>query len=132
MAARLRLPGGRGPSGAGGAAASPGGPAGLGSPGGSDGIGVSVMRGYARATYRLRWVIVLVWAAIAGVVIGLVIFFVQKRRHPGLEPSPYYPGREWTGGGNVQSQNTDEFVDVSAPPTSESTVDTATSTVASQ
>ena len=73
-----------------------------------------------------------VWAAIAGVVIGLVIFFVQKRRHPGLEPSPYYPGREWTGGGNVQSQNTDEFVDVSAPPTSESTVDTATSTVASQ
>ena len=69
MAARLRLPGGRGPSGAGGAAASPGGPAGLGSPGGSDGIGVSVMRGYARATYRLRWVIVLVWAAIAGLLV---------------------------------------------------------------
>ena len=35
-----------------------------------------------------------VWAAIAGVVIGLVIFFVQKRRHPGLEPSPYQPGRD--------------------------------------
>lgn len=73
-----------------------------------------------------------VWAAIIGVVVGLVIFFVQKRRHPGLEPSPYEPGREWTGDGNVQSQDTDAFVDVSAPPTSESTADTATSTVVSR
>ncbi|MBN9214305.1 MAG: prolipoprotein diacylglyceryl transferase [Microbacterium sp. SCN 70-200] len=72
-----------------------------------------------------------VWAAIFGVVIGLVIFFVQKRRHPGFEPSPYQRGREWTGGKNVQSQNTDEFVDVSAPPTRDTITDTATSTVAS-
>ena len=36
-----------------------------------------------------------VWAAIFGVILGIVIFFVQKRRHPGLEPSPYVPGREW-------------------------------------
>lgn len=72
-----------------------------------------------------------VWAAILGVVIGAVIFFVQKRRHPGLESSPYQPGREWSGG-NVQSQNTDEFVDVSAPPTRDSITDTATSTVASK
>jgi prolipoprotein diacylglyceryl transferase len=59
-----------------------------------------------------------VWAAIAGVVLGLVIFFVQKRRHPGYEPSPYVPGREWTPEGAVQSQDTDDFVDVSEPPTS--------------
>jgi len=57
-----------------------------------------------------------VWAAIAGVVLGLVILFVQKRRHPGYEPSPYVPGREWTGKRNVQSQDTDDFVDVSEPP----------------
>jgi prolipoprotein diacylglyceryl transferase len=59
-----------------------------------------------------------VWAAIAGVVLGLVIFFVQKRRHPGYEPSPYVPGREWTPEGAVQSQDTDDFVDVSEPPAS--------------
>lgn len=36
------------------------------------------------------------WGAIAAIVLGLVIFIVQTRRHPGLEPSPYRPGREWT------------------------------------
>ncbi|KAF2411907.1 prolipoprotein diacylglyceryl transferase [Microbacterium sp. B35-04] len=60
-----------------------------------------------------------VWAAILGVILGLVIFFVQKRRHLGLEPSPYVSGREWNAGQAVQSQNTDDFVDVSEPPTSE-------------
>src|SRR6185312_1980402 len=54
-----------------------------------------------------------VWAAIFGVVIGVVIMIVQKRRHPGLEPSPYRPGREW--GGRVQSGNTPDFVDISEP-----------------
>lgn len=72
-----------------------------------------------------------VWAAIAGVVVGLVIFIVQTRRHPGFEPSPYMRGREWTPDGVVQSQDTDEFVDVSAPPTREPVADDATSTVAS-
>lgn len=71
-----------------------------------------------------------VWAAILGVVIGLVIFFVQKRRHPGFEPSPYVPGREWSPEGAVQSQNTDDFVDVSEPPTSEVDEASATSTPA--
>jgi prolipoprotein diacylglyceryl transferase len=60
-----------------------------------------------------------VWAAIAGVVLGLVIFFVQKRRHLGFEPSPYVSGREWNAGQAVQSQDTDDFVDVTDPPTSE-------------
>lgn len=73
-----------------------------------------------------------VWAAIAGVVIGLAIFFVQKRRHPGLEPSPYVSGREWTAGQAVQSQNTDDFVDVSEPVTSEIDGASATSTPATK
>lgn len=73
-----------------------------------------------------------VWAAIAGVVIGLTIFFVQKRRHPGLEPSPYVSGREWTAGQAVQSQNTDDFVDVSEPVTSEIDGASATSTPATK
>lgn len=38
-----------------------------------------------------------VWAAWAAVVIGIVILIVQRRRHPGLEPSVYVPGREWQG-----------------------------------
>ena len=73
-----------------------------------------------------------VWAAIFGVVLGLVIFFVQKRRHLGIEPSPYVPGREWNLGQAVQSSETDDFVDVSEPPTSEAEGVSATSTPANQ
>ena len=36
-----------------------------------------------------------VWAAFAAVVLGVALFIVQSRRHPGLEPSVYRPGREW-------------------------------------
>ncbi|AZS36736.1 Prolipoprotein diacylglyceryl transferase [Microbacterium lemovicicum] len=78
-----------------------------------------------------------VWAAIVGVIVGLAIFFVQRRRHPGIEPSPYVPGREWSPQGTVQSQDTEDFVDVSAPPVSEGTTTevreaTATSTAATK
>jgi len=38
-----------------------------------------------------------VWAAWAAVVVGIVVLIVQRRRHPGLEPSVYVPGREWQG-----------------------------------
>jgi prolipoprotein diacylglyceryl transferase len=38
-----------------------------------------------------------VWAALAAIALGLVIILVQRQRHPGLEPSPYVPGREWIG-----------------------------------
>ncbi|MCX6501241.1 MAG: prolipoprotein diacylglyceryl transferase [Microbacterium sp.] len=72
-----------------------------------------------------------VWAAIFGVVLGLVIMTVQKRRHPGLEPSPYRPGREWTGKAAVQSQNSEDFVDVSEPPTTEAATGAATSSAPS-
>ena len=61
-----------------------------------------------------------VWAAIAGVLLGLAIIIIQKRRHPGLEPGPYVPGRERPGtGAAVQSEDTTEFVDVSEPPANE-------------
>jgi len=38
-----------------------------------------------------------VWAAIAAVLIGIIVFAVQSRRHTGTEPSVYRPGREWAG-----------------------------------
>ncbi len=73
-----------------------------------------------------------VWAAILGVLLGLVILFVQKRRHPGYEPSPYVPGREWTPEGAVQSQDTPEYVDTSEPPADDVPEGTATSAPASK
>ena len=36
-----------------------------------------------------------VWAALLAIVIGIIVFFVQNRRHIGIELSPYRPGREW-------------------------------------
>ncbi|MCR2785711.1 MULTISPECIES: prolipoprotein diacylglyceryl transferase [unclassified Microbacterium] len=73
-----------------------------------------------------------VWVAILGVVVGLVIIVVQKRRHTGGEPSVYVPGRQWYPDGVVQSQNTEDFVDVSAPPASDGSEETATSAVPSK
>ncbi len=57
-----------------------------------------------------------VWAAIAAVIAGIVILLVQKRRHPGFEPSPYVRGREWHPKGGVDSEDSIPFVDVSPPP----------------
>ncbi len=42
-----------------------------------------------------------VWAAIFAVIVGAVIIIVQRRRHPGIEPSPYVAGREWVPGTGV-------------------------------
>jgi prolipoprotein diacylglyceryl transferase len=47
-----------------------------------------------------------VWGAIIAVVVGVLVFIVQSRRHPGVEPSPYRLGREWTGQGTVDSKYT--------------------------
>lgn len=47
-----------------------------------------------------------VWGAFALVVAGVILFLVQRRRHPGAEPSPYVPGREWTPDGAVDSEAT--------------------------
>jgi len=60
-----------------------------------------------------------VWAAIIGVVVGIVILIVQTRRHVGLEPSPYVTGRQ-PKDDDVQSQdNPRDYVDVSEPPIDE-------------
>lgn len=71
-----------------------------------------------------------VWAAIFGVVLGIVIFVVQSRRHLGLEPSPYVPGRESKAPGAVDSGDPSDFVDVSEPPATSDTVGSATSSSA--
>ncbi|WP_156906038.1 prolipoprotein diacylglyceryl transferase [Agrococcus lahaulensis] len=34
-----------------------------------------------------------VWMAFLAIVVGVVVWVVQTRRHPGLEPSPWQPGR---------------------------------------
>lgn len=47
-----------------------------------------------------------VWASLAAIVIGLVIIIYQSRNHPGIEPSPYRPGREWSPAPAVDSQET--------------------------
>jgi prolipoprotein diacylglyceryl transferase len=35
-----------------------------------------------------------VWSALIGIAVGLIIFLVQTRRHPGNEPSAFRPGSE--------------------------------------
>ena len=57
-------------------------------------------RGFAEArnaSEMFLGVRVNVWASWAAVVLGIVLYLVQRRRHTGDEPSPYVPGREWTG-----------------------------------
>ncbi len=73
-----------------------------------------------------------VWAAIFAVVAGILIFVVQSRRHTGLEPSAYVPGREFNAtAAGVDSKNTDAgYVDLSEPedtkPDSDAAVATST------
>ena len=53
-----------------------------------------------------------VWASFAAIVIGVVIIIVQRRRHPGIEPSVYRPGREWTpADAEVDSDDTESDSD---------------------
>jgi prolipoprotein diacylglyceryl transferase len=37
-----------------------------------------------------------VWAALGSILLGVILLIVQSRRHPGIEPSVYRPGREWS------------------------------------
>jgi prolipoprotein diacylglyceryl transferase len=72
-----------------------------------------------------------VWAALFGVVLGIVILFVQTRRHPGLEPSPYQPGRAPRDAA-VESQNPDDFVDLSEPQTDDDRAEADATSAASR
>jgi prolipoprotein diacylglyceryl transferase len=48
-----------------------------------------------------------VWGAIFAIVFGIVILVVQTRRHPGLEPSVYLPGRpQWNSSSALDSEET--------------------------
>lgn len=52
-----------------------------------------------------------VWAAFAAVVLGIVIFIVQSRRHPGVEVDVYRPGRAWRPSGTeVELFDTDSLL----------------------
>ena len=77
-----------------------------------------------------------VWAALAAIVLGAIIIVVQRHRHPGLELSPYVPGREWIApDAGVEFEDSDsETRDQSddADETSESPEAAATSTSASR
>ena len=51
------------------------------------------------------------WGAVLAVVLGIALFVVQRRRHPGIEPSAYVPGREPEGAidsGETYSETDDD------------------------
>jgi prolipoprotein diacylglyceryl transferase len=56
-----------------------------------------------------------VWASFAAIVLGVIVFIVQSRRHPGKEPSAYLPGREPQRRGSVNSDDTYSDTDDDAP-----------------
>lgn len=47
-----------------------------------------------------------VWAAIGAVVLGILVIIVQGRRHPGIEPNAYVPGRAAVGDSAIESGHT--------------------------
>jgi prolipoprotein diacylglyceryl transferase len=44
-----------------------------------------------------------VWGALAFILAGILIIAIQTARHPGIEASVYRPGKEWTPGSAVDS-----------------------------
>lgn len=69
-----------------------------------------------------------VWAAIGAVVLGIVLDRVQRRRHVGLEPNAYVPGRGWTGESSVDSKNTYTAAELAVDADSAANKSRATST----
>ena len=47
-----------------------------------------------------------VWAAMAAVLLGLIILYVQGRRHPGIEPEAYMPGRTPAAQASIDTTST--------------------------
>jgi prolipoprotein diacylglyceryl transferase len=47
-----------------------------------------------------------IWGAWIAILIGVLIFIIQTREHPGAEPSAYRPGAEWSPAGEVDSTDT--------------------------
>ncbi len=61
-----------------------------------------------------------VWAALVAILLGIILFIVQTRNHPGREPGVYLPGREWTPKGEVDSGDTYSDTDEPGDDASES------------
>ncbi len=47
-----------------------------------------------------------VWAALAAILLGIIILYVQARRHPGIEPDAYVPGRGASPSGKAAATTT--------------------------
>lgn len=56
-----------------------------------------------------------VWASFAAILLGIIIFWVQSKRHTGKEPSAYLPGREPRSKSDVDSDDTYSEHDDDAP-----------------
>ncbi|WP_144712137.1 prolipoprotein diacylglyceryl transferase [Curtobacterium pusillum] len=56
-----------------------------------------------------------VWMSFAAILLGIIIFLVQSKRHVGREPSPYLPGREPRSKSDVDSDDTWSETDDDAP-----------------
>ncbi|MCU1569853.1 MAG: prolipoprotein diacylglyceryl transferase [Naasia sp.] len=77
-----------------------------------------------------------VWGAIVAVVLGIVLFLVQRRRHPGVEPGAYLAGREWTRPDAIESRYTakdfeDDGTDAASPVPGAPATSTASRTAGS-
>ncbi len=55
-----------------------------------------------------------VWASIAAIALGVVIYYVQGRRHTGLEPSAYVPGRGFDANSGLELAKTFTVKDLAA------------------
>ncbi|MEY4313143.1 MAG: hypothetical protein RLZZ319_652, partial [Actinomycetota bacterium] len=69
-----------------------------------------------------------VWAAIGAIVLGLVLDRIQRRRHVGLEPNAYLPGREWADDSSIESKNTYTAAELAVDADSTANTSRATST----
>jgi prolipoprotein diacylglyceryl transferase len=66
-----------------------------------------------------------VWAALVAILLGLILFIVQTRNHPGREPGIYVAGREWKPKGAVDSGDTYSDTDEPGDDASESELATS-------
>ena len=46
-----------------------------------------------------------IWGALAAIALGIILYLRQGFRHPGSEPSPYLPGRQWEPDSEVDSSD---------------------------
>ncbi|GEK80501.1 prolipoprotein diacylglyceryl transferase [Agrococcus baldri] len=69
-----------------------------------------------------------VWMAFLAIAVGVVVWLVQTRRHPGLEPSPWRPGREPGADEGVDSSRYTELPETRTQDEAELAADPAAAT----